>query len=150
LGLILYSPASVSAWLRPARDLHDDSLKTLRRKSHHASLNKGVTTAQAAIVSPPEPPQAIDLLLDSQLTSMPVLTSSSTVAESPGETLSSDGTNHDARFHPSSTIWDEAPMTLARPPKWRNLVVRAITSGVALAAGGIDIDDVDGPRKRGR
>ena len=41
-------------------------------------------------------------------------------------------------------------MTLARPPKWRNLVVRAIANGVAVAAGGIDIDDVDGPRKRGR
>jgi beta-lactamase regulating signal transducer with metallopeptidase domain len=152
LGLILYSPASVSAWLRPARDLHEDSMKTPRRKSHHALLDKGVTTPQAAMVSQSEPAQTVDLLLDSHLTSMPVLTNSLTVADSPAETLSvsSDETNDDTRFRPSNTVWDEAPMTLARPPKWRNLVVRAITSGVALAAGGIDIDDVDGPRKRGR
>jgi hypothetical protein len=152
LGLILYSPASVSAWLRPARDLHEDSMKTPRRKSHHALLDKGVTTPQAAMVSQSEPPQTVDLLLDSHLTSMPVLTNSLTEADSPAETLSvsSDETNDDTRFRPSNTVWDEAPVTLARPPKWRNLVVRAITSGVALAAGGIDIDDVDGPRKRGR
>ena len=152
LGLILYSPAPLSAWLRPARDLHDDSMKTPRRKAHHASLDKGVTTPSVAMVPPSEPPQAVDLLLNSQLTSMPVLTNSSPVAESPTEMRSvhSDGTNDDARLRSSNTVWDEAPMTLARPPKWRNLVVRAIANGVAVAAGGIDIDDVDGPRKRGR
>ncbi len=152
LGLILYSPAPLSAWLRPARDLHDDSRKTPKRKAHHGSLDKGLTTPEAAIVSQSERPQAVDLLLNSQLTSMPVLTNSSTVAESPTETRSvySDRTNLDVQFPHSNTVWDETPMTLARPPKWRNLVVRAITSGVALAAGGIDIDDVDGPRKRGR
>ena len=152
MGLILYSPGPLSAWLRPARDLHDDSMKTPRRKAHHGSLDKRVTTPQAAMVPQSEPPQAVDLLLNSQLTSMPVLTNSSPVAESPTEMRSvySDGTDDDARLHPSNTVWDEAPMTLARPPKWRNLVVRAIANGVAVAAGGIDIDDVDGPRKRGR
>ncbi len=149
LGLILYSPAPLSAWLRPTRDVHNDSMKTPRR---HASLGKAATTPPVWSVSQSERPQAVDLLLGSQLTSMPVLTNSSTVAESPAETRSvySDVTNGDARLRPSNTVWDEAPMTLARPPKWRNLVVRAITSGVAVAAGGIDIDDVDGPRKRGR
>jgi beta-lactamase regulating signal transducer with metallopeptidase domain len=149
LGLILYSPAPLSAWLGPVRDLHDVSMKTPRRKAHHASLNKGVAIPQSAKVSQSELPHAVDFLLDSQ-SSMPVLTNSSTAAESPAETLyvDSDGTNDDARFPHSNTVWDEAPMTLARPPKWRNLVVRAITSGVALAAGGIDIDDVDGARKR--
>jgi hypothetical protein len=152
LGLILYSPAPLATWLRPARDLHDDSMKTPRRKAQRASLDKGVTTQPASMVPQSERPQAVDLLLNSQLTSMPVLTNSSTVAESPAETRSvySDVTNDDARLRPSTTVWDEAPMTLARPPKWRNLVVRAITSGVAVAAGGIDIDDIDGPRKRGR
>jgi hypothetical protein len=149
LGLILYSPAPLSAWLHPARDVHNDSIKTPRR---HASMDKAATTRPVWSVSQSEPPQAVDLLLNSQLTSVPVLTNSSTVAESPAETrpVYSDVTNDDARLRPSSTVWDEAPMTLARPPKWRNLVVRAITSGVAVAAGGIDIDDVDGPRKRGR
>jgi hypothetical protein len=59
-------------------------------------------------------------------------------------------TDDDARLRPSNTVWDETPMALARPPKWRNLIVRAITSGVAVAAGGIDIDDVAGSRRRGR
>ena len=144
--------ATQAAWLRPARDLHDDSMKTPRRKAHNASLDKGVTTPQAAMVPQSEPPQAVESLLDSQLTSMPVLTDSSTVADSPAETapLYSDKIDDDSRSRTSTAVWDEAPMTLARPPKWRNLVVRAIANGVAVAAGGIDIDDVDGPRKRGR
>ena len=99
-----------------------------------------------------EPPQAVALLLNSQLTSMPVLTSSSTVAESRGEIgpLYSDKIDDDSRLRTSTAVWDEAPLTLARPPKWRNLLVRAIVNGVAAATGGVDIDDVDGPRKRGR
>ena len=62
----------------------------------------------------------------------------------------SDMTNDDGRLLRSNTVWNEAPTTLASPPKWRNLVVRAITDGVAAAAGGIDIDDVDSPRRRSR
>jgi hypothetical protein len=46
--------------------------------------------------------------------------------------------------------WDEAPMPLARPPKWRSLAIGAITGAVGIAAGQIDVDDVDGPRRRGR
>ena len=152
LGLILYSPASLSHWSRPARDLHDDSMKTARRKAHRASLDKAVATPPAAMVPQSEPLPAVDLLLDSQSTSMPVLTNSSIVAESPSETRSvySEVTDDDARLRPSNTVWDETPMALARPPRWRNLIVRAITSGVAVAAGGIDIDDVAGSRRRGR
>ena len=64
--------------------------------------------------------------------------------------MSTDKIDDNSRSRISTAIWDEAPMTLAHPPKWRNLVVRAIVNGVTAAAGGIDIDDVDGPRKRGR
>jgi beta-lactamase regulating signal transducer with metallopeptidase domain len=152
LGLILYSPAPLSASLHPVRDVHSDSMKTPRRKAQHASLDKGVTTPSVWSMSQSKRPQVVDLLLDSQLTSMPVLTNSSTVAESPAEThpVYSGMTHDEARLPAPSAVWDEAPMTLARPPKWRNLVVRAITKGVAVAAGGIDIDDVDSPRKRSR
>jgi hypothetical protein len=126
-------------------------MKTPRRKAPHASLNKGVTTPSVWSMSQSKRPQAVDLLLDSQLTSMPVLTNSSTVAERTAETrpVYSDVTKDDARLRPSNTVWDEAPTRLASPPKWRNLVVRAITDGVAAAAGGIDID-VDSPRRRSR
>jgi beta-lactamase regulating signal transducer with metallopeptidase domain len=152
LGLILYSPAPLSALLHPVRDVHNDSMKTPRRKAPHTSLDKGVTTPSVWSVSQPKRPQAVDRLLDSQLTSMPVLTNSSTVAESAAEArpVYSDMTKDDARLRPSNTVWDEAPTTLASPPKWRSLVVRAITDGVAAAAGGIDIDDVDSPRRRSR
>jgi hypothetical protein len=58
---------------------------------------------------------AVDLLLGSQLTSMPVLTNSSTVAESPAEIphLYSDKIDDDSGLHTSTAVWDEAPMTLA-------------------------------------
>jgi hypothetical protein len=152
LGLILYSPAPVSAWLRPTRDLHDDSMKTPRRKAHHASLDRGVTPPQAAMVSQSELPHAVDLFLNSHSITVPVLTNSSSVAASPAETapVSADKIDDNSRSRISTAIWDEAPMTLAHPPKWRNLVVRAIVDGVTAAAGSIDIDDVDGARKRGR
>jgi len=152
LGLILYSPAPLSAWLGPTRDVYDDSMKTPKQTAPHASLNKRGTMPQSAMVFQSKLPQAVDWLLDSQSTSMPVLTNSSTVAESPAETahLYSDKIDDNSRSRTSTAVWDEAPMTRARPPKWRNLVVRAIVSGVAVAAGGIDIDDVAGPRRRGR
>src|SRR6266851_7002501 len=86
LGLILYSPAPVSALLHPARYVHNDSVKTPRRKAPHASLDNGVTTQSVWSMSQSKRPQAVDLLLDSQWTSMPVLTNSSTVAESTAET----------------------------------------------------------------
>lgn len=152
LGLILYSPAPLSALLHPARAVHIDSVKTPRRKAQHASLDKGVTTPSAWRVSQSARPQLLDLFVDSQFTAMPVLTNSSTVAERPAEThpLYSDRINDDDRLRASSTVWDEAPMTLARPPKWRRLVVGAIVKGVAVATGSIDIDDVDSPRGRNR
>ena len=152
LGLILYSPAPLAALLQPARDVHNDSMKTTRRKAPHTSLDKGVPTPSVWSLSQSKRPQAVDLLLDSQLTSMPVLTNSSSVAESTteGRTVYSDMTKDDARLRRSNTVWDEAPTTLASPPKWRNLVVRAITDGVAAAAGGVDIDDVNSPHRRSR
>ena len=153
LGLILYSPAPLAARLHGSRDLHIDSMKIPRRKAQHASLNKAVTTPLSAwSLTRSEPPQPVDLLLDSQSTPMPVLASSSTVAEGPAEAppLYSDRINHAARRRTSSTVWDETPMTLAPPPKWRNLVVRAITDGVAVATGSIDMDDEVSPRRRSR
>jgi beta-lactamase regulating signal transducer with metallopeptidase domain len=151
LALILYSPAPLSVLLNRSPGAHIESMKTPGRKAPHASLDKGVNTTSVWSVSQSERPQAVDLLLDFQSTSIPVLTNSLTGTGSPAGTrpVYSDVTNDDARLRTSSTVWDEAPMTLARPPKWRNLVVRAITKGVAVAAGGIDIDDVDSPRKRG-
>jgi hypothetical protein len=38
-------------------------------------------------------------------------------------------------------------MPLATAPKWRRLVISAITGGVSIATG---VDDVDGPRKKSR
>jgi hypothetical protein len=50
----------------------------------------------------------------------------------------------------SHAVWDETPMPLASPPKWRTLAIRAITGAVGMATGRVDPDDIDGPRKRSR
>jgi hypothetical protein len=48
------------------------------------------------------------------------------------------------------SVWDEKPMPLATPPKWRTLATDAITGAIGIARGQIDPDDIDGPRKRSR
>jgi hypothetical protein len=83
-----------------------------------------------------------------QPASLPVL-NSTTTAQNADETSStfSGEVNEDARFRTSHPVWDEAPMPLATAPKWRRLVIGAITGGVSIATG---VDDVDGPRKKSR
>jgi hypothetical protein len=47
-------------------------------------------------------------------------------------------------------VWDETPMPLASPPKWRSLAIGAIAGAVGMVTGQVDPDDIDGPRKRTR
>jgi len=152
LGLILYSPVPLAALLHRSRDAHIDSSdkKTRGRKALHTSL--GIALMPAALMRPQtETVRPVDLYLESKLTSLPVLKDASAAAESPAEpgSLHSEA-DHDPRLGTAGRVWDEVPMPLARPPKWRTLVVGAITNGVAVATGGIDVDDVDTPRKRSR
>ncbi len=154
LGLILYSPAPLAASLHRSRNLHADSTgkKAPGWKARHPSLDKALTAQAAPMLPQSELPRPVDLFLESKSTSMPLLKDTSATAGSPAETdpLDPENINHDARLRASGSVWDEGPMPLAHSPKWRALVVGAITSGVAVAAGGIDVDDVDAPRRRGR
>lgn len=153
LGLILYSPVPLAALLHPSRDAHIDysDKKTRGWKGQHISSDKALTTPAALMLPQSETVRPVDLFLESKLTSLPVLKDASDAAESPAESgsLHSEA-DHDSRLRTAGRVWDEAPMPLARPPKWRTLVVGAITNGVAVATGGIDVDDVDAPRKRSR
>ena len=118
----------------------------------HASFGRAVNPTQSVGRLPrSEFSGPVDLLLKFQLPAMPVLSNSSTAADSAetGFVYSSDS-KEQAKPRTSRTVWDEAPMALAHPPKWRSLVVRAITNGLALATGSIDVDDVDSPRRRTR
>jgi hypothetical protein len=93
-------------------------------------------------------PQSINLMLDFRPASLPLL-SASVTSKDLTEASSTD-VKDSTGLQSSHAVWDEAAMPLARPPKWRNVVIGAITRGVGMATGGIDVDDIDGPRKRSR
>jgi hypothetical protein len=84
-------------------------------------------------------------LLDARPASLPLLVSSAstTASETSSTYIQDDETSPLA-------VWDEAPMPHASPPKWRTLDIGAITRGVGMATGRVDIDDDDGPHRRGR
>ncbi len=148
LGLSLYSPVPLAALLTRSRHLPKNSIG----KKPLSSLAKATTAKSPWKPLQSEPPLPIELFLDSQSRSLPVLQESSPEGTSTAEAryTHSERGNDSARLHTSGPAWDESPMPLASPPKWRRLAVGAITGGVALATGGVDVDDVDGPRKRER
>ncbi len=154
LGLSLYSPVPLADFLRRSREVPSESTdkKIPKWQAQHSSVAKALTAESPWKLPQSGSPQPVNLFLDSQATSLPVLQESSTVATGTSETGSKypDRTNDRVRSHTSGPAWDEAPMPLASPPKWGRLVVGAITSGVAVATGGIDVEDADGPRKRSR
>jgi beta-lactamase regulating signal transducer with metallopeptidase domain len=147
LGLSLYSPPHLNRLSYRSGSTRPDSKlkKTASAKLAHSSMPKAVTVpTQFAPQLPPS--QSINLVLDFPTAPLPQL-DTSTTAEGSVETSSTPVTDHTA-VQSSRGVWNEAPMPLASPPKWSTLVVGAITGGAGLAAGRIDVDDVDGPRKR--
>jgi beta-lactamase regulating signal transducer with metallopeptidase domain len=153
LGLTLYSPVRFATLLTRSRNGHSDFArkKPPRAKSAHSSMSKAVIAEAPWMAPQPATPHSVNLVLEFQPASLPVL-NSATTTKSPAEASSAyrEEVNDDVRFHGSNPVWDEAPTPLASPPKWRKLVIGAITSGVGVATGRIDVDDVDGPHKRGR
>jgi hypothetical protein len=85
-------------------------------------------------------------LFDVRPVSLPVLGSSS-AATNTSDTSSTPTLDHAPSPKP---VWDETPMPLANPPKWRTVAIGAITRGVGMATGRVDGDDDDGPRRRSR
>jgi hypothetical protein len=154
LGLSLYSPVPLDGLFGRSRDVSNGfgAKKTVKSKAQHSSRGQALDGESVWKMIQSETPRPVNLFSESHLTALPVLRESPPVAMSPAETgtLHSEKTNDRVSVRASGTPWDEAPMPLARPPKWRRLVVGAITGGLAVATGRIDVDDVDGPRKRGR
>jgi hypothetical protein len=150
LGLSLYSPIHLTSLFARPRNSPSDTArrKAAGTKAARFAYPKAPTLESPRIASQSAELQSINLLLDFGTRSLPML-DSSTAARDTSKTDSTQ-LDHEVGLQTSRAIWDEAPMPLARPPKWRTLVIAAITSGVGVATGRIDVDDVDGPRKRSR
>jgi BlaR1 peptidase M56 len=148
LGLSLYSPIHVTDLLaRSARSHSRSARKKATDTRPVRSSRPQEPTVEAALIASRSPsPQSINSLFDARPASLPVLGSSSAAANT-SET-SSTSTLEDAPL--PKAVWDEAPRPLASPPKWRTLAIGAITRGVGMATGRVDVDDDDGPRRRGR
>jgi len=152
LGLTLYSPVRLATLLARPRNAHSYSawMKPPSAKSMRSSIPRALT-AETPVAPQLAAPHSVNFGLEFQTAPLPVLVSATT-AKNVAETTFTyrDEVNHDGRLQGSRPVWDEAPMPLASPPKWRGLVIGAITGGVGIATGRIDVDDVDGPRKKSR
>jgi beta-lactamase regulating signal transducer with metallopeptidase domain len=147
LGLSLYSPIHVTELARSARShARSPRKKATDTRPVHSSRPQEPTVETAPIAFPSPSPQSVSSLFDVRPVSLPVLGPSSAAANT-SET-SSMRTLDDAS--PPRAVWDEAPMPQASPPKWRTLATGAITRGVGMATGRVDVDGDDGPRRRGR
>jgi beta-lactamase regulating signal transducer with metallopeptidase domain len=148
LGLSLYSPIHVIGLLTQPGNSRTNSArkKANATKPVHSSIPKEPTVETAWMASQSPSPQSITSLLNIRPASLPLLGSSS--ADTNNGEASFTRIHDDVTSPNSHAVWDEAPTPLASPPKWRTLVVGAITNGVSMAAGRVDVDDVDGSRKR--
>ena len=145
LGLSLYSP------------IHVTDLLPGSARSHSRSARKKATDTRPVHSSRPQEPTVETALISSQLTPLPSINSLFDVSPLPvlGSSAvantSETGSTRTLEDEPSpKAIWDETPMPLASPPKWRTLAVGAITQGVGMATGRVDVDDDDGPHRRRR
>ncbi len=153
LGLTLYSPPRLATLLARPRNAHSDPArkKTLGAKSAHSSMPNALTVETPGMAPQLVAPRSVNSILEFQAAPLPLL-SSATTAKNAAETSLTYRyeVNDDVGLQASHPIWDEAPVPLASPPRWRRLVIGAITGGVGIATGGIDVDDVDGPHKKSR
>ena len=146
LGLSLYSPIHLHSLLTQPRNSHERR-KMGGAKRLHPSMPKVPSVETPGVVDQSAAIQSLNLLLKSEPSSLPVLSSSNSTRD---KAETSFTINENAGSQQSHAVWDEAPMPLASPPKWRALVVDAIAGGTSLATGRIDVDDVDAPHKRSR
>jgi beta-lactamase regulating signal transducer with metallopeptidase domain len=150
LGLSLYSPIRIIDLLaRPENPpINFARGKAAGTKPVRPSKPKEPTVETEWMASQSPSSQLITSLLNIRPAPLPSLDSSSTDKNN-GETNSTR--IHDEVTSPKShAVWDEAPLPLASPPKWRTLVVGTITGGAGMATGRVDVDDNDGSRKRSR
>jgi beta-lactamase regulating signal transducer with metallopeptidase domain len=150
LGLSLYSPVRLHSLVRRPDPVPSYSVrkKGANAKSAHSSRSETLL-AEAAQMTPQSVAQeSIEAILDVPPAALPVL-NTATAGEDTTSTRPTSA-NENAGLQSRHAVWDENPMPLASPPKWRTLAIGAITGAVGMATGQIDPDDIDGPHKRGR
>ena len=151
LGLSLYSTVHLGHLLTPPANAHYD---VPRRKTREAKLAHSVTprapTVETMKLAPQSAERSLSLLMEVRPAPLPVLTSSKAGEDTAATGSMQDQDKGDRGLQGQHPLWDEAPMPLARPPKWRTLAIGAITGAVGMATGQVDVDDVDGPRPRSR
>ena len=149
LGLSLYSPIRLASFLTRRDDTPSTPVrrKEARVKGAHSSTPKKSTTEAPSATPQSIGAESIKSLLDISPPVLPLLHSSTADEDAATKPM---GVKQNVVLQGRHTIWDETPMPLATPPKWRTLAIGAITGAIGMATGQIDPDDVDVSRKRGR
>ena len=152
LGLSFYSPIRLTRLLAQPGKAPSSSARRKRAgaKAAHASAPKTLAIAMETmqITSQSGAEGSIKTLLDVPPAALPSL-ALSTVSEDTAPTTSTS-VKENVGLPSRHAVWDETPMPLAHPPKWRTLAIGAITGAIGMATGQIGPDDIDGPRKRSR
>jgi hypothetical protein len=150
LGLSLYSPIRLASFLARPGNAPPSSVRKKRAEAKvaHSSTPKTLTMERLQITPQSGAEGSIRSLLVIPPAALPLL-KSSTAGEDAAATRSTP-VNESTGLQSQHPVWDETPMPLASPPKWRTLAIGAITGAVGIATGQIDPDDIDGPRKRSR
>ncbi len=149
LGLSLYTPIRLTSFFAGSGNSTSSSLRkrVAGGKASHSSTPKA-SSMETVQTTPRSGAESIKSLLDVPPAPLPLLSPST----SGDDTASIESASVKGDVEPRSrhAVWDETPMPLASPPKWRSLAIGAITGAVGMATGQVDPDDVDGPRKRTR
>ena len=147
LGLSLHSPIRLTRLLAHPGNA-PSSRKRAGAKAVHTSTPKTLAMETLQMTPQSGADESIKSLLDVPPAALPLL-NLSTVSEDTAPTTS-PRVKENVGLPSRHAVWDETPMPLAHPPKWRTLAIGAITGAIGMATGQVDPDDIDGPRKRSR
>ncbi|MGC2182379.1 MAG: M56 family metallopeptidase [Terriglobales bacterium] len=150
LGLSLYTPVRLTNFLaRPTTNPSSAARKKgARTKVVQPAAPETLTMATLQMATRSGAEASIKSLLDIPTVTLPLLNPST--ADNETAATESSSLKEDLQLQSRAAVWDETPMPLASPPKWRSLAIGAITGAVGMATGRVDPDDIDGPRKRTR
>ncbi len=150
LGLSLYIPARLSRFVdRSGNTLLSSSRKKwAATKVVHPPARETSTTEILQLTQRSSGEDSIRPLLEMPKPALPVLEPHTEDEQTWTTTLASTKETVESQSHRG--VWDETPMPLASPPKWRTLAIGAVTGAIGIATGQVDPDDDDGPRRRTR
>jgi hypothetical protein len=149
LGLSLYTPIRLTSFFAGSANASSSSLRKRAPggKAAHFSTPKALSM-ETVQMTPQSGTESIKSILHLPPAPLPLLSPS----KDGDDTAPSQSSSVTGDVDPRSrhAVWDETPMPLASPPKWRSLAIGAVTGAVGMITGQVDPDDVDGPRKRTR